>query len=55
MADAIPAGEAGAVAAPASGAHPFWRRLRARPSALVAAVVVALLVLAAVAAPLLTG
>ncbi|MFB6502939.1 MULTISPECIES: ABC transporter permease [unclassified Streptomyces] len=55
MADALPAGEAGAVAAPASGAHPFWRRLRARRSALVAAAVVALLVLAALAAPLLTG
>ncbi len=47
--------EAGAVAAPASGAHPFWRRLRARRSALVAAVLVALLVLTALAAPLLAG
>ncbi|MFG2600916.1 ABC transporter permease [Streptomyces sp. NPDC048462] len=47
--------EAGAVAAPASGAHPFWRRLRTRRSAPVAAVLVALLVLTALAAPLLAG
>ncbi|MET8449627.1 ABC transporter permease [Streptomyces sp. NPDC005209] len=39
----------------ASGASRFWRRLRARPSALVAAAVVALLVLVALAAPLLTA
>ncbi|MFI6864095.1 ABC transporter permease [Streptomyces sp. NPDC050421] len=55
MAEALLVKEAGAVAAPASGAHPFWRRLRTRRSALVAAVVVALLVLLALAAPLLTG
>lgn len=55
MTEALPAEEAGAVAAPASGAHPFWRRLRTRRSALVAAVVVALLVLTALAAPLLAG
>ncbi|MEU6118783.1 ABC transporter permease [Streptomyces sp. NPDC047117] len=47
--------EAGAVFAPASGGRPFWRRLRARPSALVAAVTVALFVLIALAAPLLTA
>ncbi|MFE1402497.1 ABC transporter permease [Streptomyces sp. NPDC058770] len=52
---AQPAEGAGAVVAPASGARPFWRRLRARRSALVAAVVVALLVLAALAAPLLAA
>lgn len=39
----------------ASGARSFWRRLRARRAALVAAVVVALLVLVALAAPLLTA
>jgi len=39
----------------ASGARQFWRRLRAQRAALVAAVVVALLVLAALAAPLLTA
>lgn len=55
MTEALLVKEAGAVAAPASGAHPFWRRLRTRRSALVAAVVVALLVLTALAAPLLTG
>lgn len=55
MAEALLVKEAGAVEAPASGAHPFWRRLRARRSALVAAVVVALLVLTALAAPLLAG
>ncbi|MEV5435486.1 ABC transporter permease [Streptomyces sp. NPDC052682] len=38
-----------------SGARPFWRRLRAQRAALVAAVVVALLVLVALAAPLLTA
>ncbi|WP_327369724.1 ABC transporter permease [Streptomyces sp. NBC_01217] len=55
MAEALLAKEAGAVAAPASGAHLFWRRLRARRAAVVAAVVVALLVLIALAAPLLAG
>lgn len=38
-----------------SGARQFWRRLRAQRAALVAAAVVALLVLVAVAAPLLTA
>jgi peptide/nickel transport system permease protein len=41
-------------AAGASGARQFWRRLRTQRAALVAAVVVALLVLVALAAPLLT-
>ncbi|MFD6924764.1 ABC transporter permease [Streptomyces sp. NPDC059944] len=39
----------------ASGARQFWRRLRAQRAALVAAAVVALLVLVAIAAPLLTA
>ncbi|MER6335124.1 ABC transporter permease, partial [Streptomyces sp. NPDC001034] len=39
----------------ASGARRFWRRLRAQRAALVAAAVVALLVLVALAAPLLTA
>ncbi|MFE6824392.1 ABC transporter permease [Streptomyces sp. NPDC057690] len=39
----------------ASGARQFWRRLRAQRAALAAAVVVALLVLVALAAPLLTA
>ncbi|MFF4399206.1 ABC transporter permease [Streptomyces sp. NPDC001480] len=39
----------------ASGARQFWRRLREQRAALVAAVVVALLVLVALAAPLLTA
>ncbi|MER6738159.1 ABC transporter permease [Streptomyces puniciscabiei] len=39
----------------ASGARQFWRRLRAQRAALVAAAVVALLVLVALAAPLLTA
>ncbi|MET9764190.1 ABC transporter permease [Streptomyces sp. NPDC006372] len=39
----------------ASGARPFWRRLRTQRAALVAAAVVALLVLVALAAPLLTA
>ncbi|MEH0549759.1 ABC transporter permease [Streptomyces sp. B21-101] len=39
----------------ASGSRQFWRRLRAQRAALVAAVVVALLVLVALAAPLLTA
>ncbi|MYW66772.1 ABC transporter permease subunit [Streptomyces sp. SID8379] len=48
--------EAGAVeAAPASGGRPFWRRLRARRSTLVAAVIVGLLVVVALAAPLLSA
>ncbi|MGC5398696.1 ABC transporter permease [Streptomyces sp. SID11233] len=55
MTEALLVKEAGAVAAPAPGAHPFWRRLRTRRSALVAAVLVALLVLTALAAPLLAG
>ncbi|MEB8338084.1 ABC transporter permease [Streptomyces endophyticus] len=41
--------------APASGGRPFWRRLRARRSALVAATLIVLLVLVALAAPLLTA
>ncbi|MFD8006690.1 ABC transporter permease, partial [Streptomyces mirabilis] len=48
----------GATAAPApraSGARQFWRRLRTQRAALVAAGVVALLVLLALAAPLLTA
>ncbi|WKX74422.1 ABC transporter permease [Streptomyces sp. XD-27] len=47
------AGAAAGVAAPASGARQVWRRLRARPSAVVAAAVLALLTLLALAAPLL--
>ncbi|HEY8986642.1 MAG TPA: ABC transporter permease [Streptomyces sp.] len=44
------------IAAPgASGARQFWRRLRAQRAAMVAAAVVALLVLVALAAPLLTA
>lgn len=39
----------------ASGARQFWRRLRTQRAALVAAAVVALLVLVALAAPLLTA
>lgn len=54
-AEALPAEEAGAVEAPAPGTHPFWRRLRKRRAAFVAAVVVALLVLVALAAPLLAA
>ncbi|MEU0446109.1 ABC transporter permease [Streptomyces tendae] len=45
----------GTVLAPASGARQFWRRLRMQRAALVAAFVVALLVLLALAAPLLTA
>ncbi|MCX4857124.1 ABC transporter permease [Streptomyces canus] len=41
--------------ASASGARQFWRRLRAQRAAMVAASVVALLVLVALAAPLLTA
>ncbi|MET9476985.1 ABC transporter permease [Streptomyces sp. NPDC002922] len=55
MAEALLVKEAAAVQAPASGASSFWRRLRARRSAAVAAVIVALLVLVALAAPLLAG
>lgn len=55
MAEVLLVEEAGTVAVPASGPRPFWRRLRGRRSALAAAVVVALLVLLALAAPLLTG
>ncbi|MEV0916037.1 ABC transporter permease [Streptomyces sp. NPDC049967] len=55
MTEALLVKEAGAVEAPAPGAHPFWRRLRTRRSALAAAVLVALLVLTALAAPLLAG
>ena len=55
MAEALLVKEAAAVQAPASGASSFWRRLRARRSATVAVVIVALLVLVALAAPLLAG
>ncbi|MEV6764698.1 ABC transporter permease [Streptomyces sp. NPDC051105] len=44
-----------AIASGASGARQFWRRLRTQRAALVAAAVVALLVLVALAAPLLTA
>ncbi|GGL91564.1 peptide ABC transporter permease [Streptomyces fumigatiscleroticus] len=54
---ALGAAEAGTdvVLAPASGARQFWRRLRAQRAALLAAGVIALLVLVALAAPLLTA
>ncbi|MFI5802385.1 ABC transporter permease [Streptomyces sp. NPDC051561] len=57
MSEALLAQEVGAapVAVPASGAVQFWRRLRAQRAALVAAGVVALLVLVALAAPLLAA
>ncbi|MEV0093559.1 ABC transporter permease [Streptomyces sp. NPDC050738] len=57
MSEALLAKEVGGVAAaaPAPGAHRFWRRLRAQRAAVVAAVVVALLVLVAIGAPLLTA
>ncbi|MBY8865072.1 ABC transporter permease [Streptomyces sennicomposti] len=58
MSEVLAASEAAAtdVSVPAApGARPFWRRLRAQRAALVAAVVVALLVLVALAAPLLTA
>ncbi|MFD9791798.1 ABC transporter permease [Streptomyces sp. NPDC059070] len=57
MSEALLASETGAaqVAAPASGARQFWRRLRAQRAVTVAAVVFALLVLVALAAPLLTA
>ncbi|MFE1287619.1 ABC transporter permease [Streptomyces sp. NPDC058751] len=52
---ASPAPAADPSAAGAPGARRFWRRLRAQRAALVAAAVVALLVLIALAAPLLTA
>ncbi|MGW1005214.1 ABC transporter permease [Streptomyces sp. NPDC002520] len=52
---AVEAAGADTSAPAASGARQFWRRLRAQRAALVAAVVVALLVLVALAAPLLTA
>ncbi|MEU1373355.1 ABC transporter permease [Streptomyces triculaminicus] len=51
--DLITTQEPEAGAAPASGARQVWRRLRTRKSALAAAAVLGLLVLLAVAAPLL--
>ncbi|MEW1610711.1 MULTISPECIES: ABC transporter permease [unclassified Streptomyces] len=57
MSEALLVQEAGAVpaVAPASGARLFWRRLRAQRAAFAAALVVLLLVLVALAAPLLTA
>ncbi|MET9979904.1 ABC transporter permease [Streptomyces microflavus] len=57
MSEALLVKEAGAapVVAPASGARLFWRRLRAQRAAFAAALVVLLLVLVALAAPLLTA
>ncbi|MFD6028077.1 ABC transporter permease [Streptomyces griseoluteus] len=52
---AVEAAGADITAPAASGARQFWRRLRAQRAALVAAAVVALLVLLALAAPLLTA
>ncbi|MFF7965897.1 ABC transporter permease [Streptomyces sp. NPDC007903] len=52
---AVEAAGADITAPEASGARQFWRRLRAQRAALVAAAVVALLVLVALAAPLLTA
>ncbi|MGW2212223.1 ABC transporter permease [Streptomyces sp. NPDC001781] len=52
---AVEAAGADVTAPAASGARQFWRRLRAQRAALVAAAVVALLVLVALAAPLLTA
>ncbi|RZU44345.1 peptide/nickel transport system permease protein [Streptomyces sp. BK022] len=52
---AVEAAGADITAPAASGARQFWRRLRAQGAALVAAAVVALLVLVALAAPLLTA
>jgi peptide/nickel transport system permease protein len=52
---AVEAAGADASVPAASGARQFWRRLRAQRAALVAAAVVALLVLVALAAPLLTA
>ena len=53
MSEALLVQEAGAapLAAPASGARQFWRRLRAQRAATAAAAVVLLLFLAALAAP----
>lgn len=48
-------GAGAVIAAPAPGGRTFWRRLRARRAALVAGAVVALLVLVALTAPLLTA
>jgi peptide/nickel transport system permease protein len=49
-------GGAGAIAAaPPSGARQVWRRLRERPGTLVGAAVIVLLILVAVAAPLVTA
>ncbi|WP_328536839.1 ABC transporter permease [Streptomyces sp. NBC_00344] len=56
MPEASLAEETGAaVAAPVSGARQFWRRLRGQRAAAVAAFVVALLVVVALGAPLLTA
>ncbi|MFD3796047.1 ABC transporter permease [Streptomyces californicus] len=57
MSEALLVQEAGAApaVAPASGARSFWRRLRAQRAAPAAALVVLLLVLTALAAPLLTA
>lgn len=58
MSEALVASRAPGTDAPvpgASGARLFWRRLRVQRAALVAAVVVALLVLIALAAPVLTA
>ena len=58
MSEALVAVEAAGTDAPVpagSGARQFWRRLRAQRAVLVAAAVVALLVLVALAAPLLTA
>ncbi|MFJ8445799.1 ABC transporter permease [[Kitasatospora] papulosa] len=57
MSEALLVQEAGAapLAAPASGARQFWRRLRAQRAATAAAAVVLLLFLAALAAPLLAA
>ncbi|MFJ9524532.1 ABC transporter permease [Streptomyces cyaneofuscatus] len=57
MSDALLVQEAGAApaVAPASWARLFWRRLRAQRAAFAAALVVLLLVLVALAAPLLTA
>ncbi|MEU6384706.1 ABC transporter permease [Streptomyces bauhiniae] len=52
---AVEAAGAEITAPAASGARQFWRRLRTQRAALVAAAVVALLVLVALAAPLLTA
>ncbi|MBT2387758.1 ABC transporter permease [Streptomyces sp. ISL-11] len=55
MTDLLIAQEPEAGLAPPSGARQVWRRLRARKSALAAAAVLGLLVLLALAAPLLAG